>query len=320
MFVVFDIETTGLSTTSCDIVQFAYILFDNNNMCVKAENLYYYYEGMSWSDEAEAIHGLSRDFLRQYEDQFRANLLKMYSVLNRSNVVGHNAIKFDCPFVKNWLSRFGLSEFQFGIQQDTMTGFKPITKKNRIKLTVLSDLMGVKPEFVKQFACEWFKGDVANGAHDATYDVTATALLTLQGINKNLISFKPAAALLSTEYDADLEEDVASVVSSNKPVDPRGYCINLVELTGASTKHFVCHDRHTYAEPADLSTVPKFPVPFTPVPGTNTYSATLSDLLFTFIPGADDKMLIKSDFFSSDDTAVDVLSMIAKCWVKREGD
>lgn len=47
MFVVFDIETTGLSTTSCDIVQFAYIMFDSNNMFVKAENLYYYYEGMS---------------------------------------------------------------------------------------------------------------------------------------------------------------------------------------------------------------------------------------------------------------------------------
>lgn len=312
MFVVFDVETTGLSTTSCDIVQFAYIMFDSNNMFVKAENLYYYYEGMSWSDEAEAVHGLSREFLKQYEDQFRANLLKMYSVLNRCNVVGHNAVKFDCPFVKNWLSRFGLSEFQFGIQQDTMTAFKPITKRSRIKLTALSELMGVKPEFVKQFADDWFKADVASGAHDATYDVTATALLTLRGIAKNLISFKPAAALMSAEYDADLEEDVASVMSTSKPVDPKGYCISLVELTGASTLRYVCHDRRAYAEPADLSTVPKFPAPFTPVPGTNTYTSMLGDITFTYVPGPDDKMLLKSDFFSSDDTAIDVLVMINK--------
>ena len=61
-----------------------------------------------------------------------------------------------------------------------------------------------------------------------------------------------------------------------------------------------------------MSTVPKFPAPFTPVPGTNTYTSMLGDITFTYVPGPDDKMLLKSDFFSSDDTAIDVLVMINK--------
>ena len=143
MFVVFDLETTGLSSMQNDIIQFSYIMFDSNNMFVRADNLYFYYEGMSWNQEvADISHGISLDFLKTQADKFKENVIKMYTVLNHANVCGHNSNSFDCPFVKNWLKRMGLSDFEFGIQQDTMLAFRPYTKRARIKLTKLAAMWG----------------------------------------------------------------------------------------------------------------------------------------------------------------------------------
>ena len=76
MFVVFDLETTGLSSMQNDIIQFSYIMFDSNNMFVRADNLYFYYEGMSWSQEvADISHGISLDFLKTQADKFKENVI-----------------------------------------------------------------------------------------------------------------------------------------------------------------------------------------------------------------------------------------------------
>ena len=78
MFVVFDLETTGLSSMQNDIIQFSYIMFDSNNMFVRADNLYFYYEGMSWNQEvADISHGISLGFLKTQADKFKENVIQM---------------------------------------------------------------------------------------------------------------------------------------------------------------------------------------------------------------------------------------------------
>jgi len=205
MFTVIDIETTGFSEINNDIIEFAYIQFDDNNNYVKAEQLYFYYEGMSWSEEAYRVHNISLDFLKTQKDKFRENLIKMYSVLNHANVIGHNNLRFDCPFIKTWLMRQGIKNLEYNIIQDTMLAYKPVYKKSRIKLTKLVDYIGVTPEIINTLLPVWFPGAESSQAHEAAYDVVATALLALRGLDKKLLTFEPLVTLQQDYTTLDTE-------------------------------------------------------------------------------------------------------------------
>lgn len=275
MFVVFDIETTGFSEITCDVVQFAYIMFDNNNNFVKSEQLYFYYEGMSWSDEAYKVHGISLDFLKTHKDKFKENLIKMYSVLNRANVVGHNAAHFDCPFCKTWLMRQGIRNLEYCVIQDTMLAFRPLTKRPRIKLTKLIDFIDVRPEHIEMMMNVWFPQAETKAAHNAAYDVTATAMLVLRGIDKRLISFEPLVKLSTGVVNEDLIQDM-NTPSGNIELDPNGLLFQVLP-----DNDYVCYatDSSKYATYEmnvpnnvigyyrNLGTV--FPLPFEEVSSVN---------------------------------------------------
>ena len=247
MFVVFDLETTGLSSMQNDIIQFSYIMFDSNNMFVRADNLYFYYEGMSWNQEvADISHGISLDFLKTQADKFKENVIKMYTVLNHANVCGHNSNSFDCPFVKNWLKRMGLSDFEFGIQQDTMLAFRPYTKRARIKLTKLAAMFGLSDAEIDYATKLWFGITESTQSHDARFDTAMTALLTIGGINKKLISFDRIVAPSINEDIDDSELDMDdSVTATAQSFDPLGYYI---QCNGHPIA--VNHNKHKYAKMA----------------------------------------------------------------------
>ena len=247
MFVVFDLETTGLSSMQNDIIQFSYIMFDSNNMFVRADNLYFYYEGMSWNQEvADISHGISLDFLKTQSDKFKENVIKMYTVLNHANVCGHNSNSFDCPFVKNWLKRMGLSDFEFGIQQDTMLAFRPYTKRARIKLTKLAAMCGLSDAEVDYATKLWFGITESTQSHDARFDTAMTALLTIGGINKKLITFDRVVAPSINEDIDDSELDMDdSVTATAQSFDPLGYYI---QCNGHPIA--VNHNKNKYAKMA----------------------------------------------------------------------
>ena len=247
MFVVFDLETTGLSSMQNDIIQFSYIMFDSNNMFVRADNLYFYYEGMSWNQEvADISHGISLDFLKTQADKFKENVIKMYTVLNHANVCGHNSNSFDCPFVKNWLKRMGLSDFEFGIQQDTMLAFRPYTKRARIKLTKLAAMFGLSDAEIDYATKLWFGITESTQSHDARFDTAMTALLTIGGINKKLISFDRIVAPSINEDIDDSELDMDdSVTATAQSFDPLGYYI---QCNGHPIA--VNHNKHKYVKMA----------------------------------------------------------------------
>lgn len=247
MFVVFDLETTGLSSMQNDIIQFSYIMFDSNNMFVRADNLYFYYEGMSWNQEvADISHGISLEFLKTQADKFKENVIKMYTVLNHANVCGHNSNSFDCPFVKNWLKRMGLSDFEFGIQQDTMLAFRPYTKRARIKLTKLAAMCGLSDAEIDYATKLWFGITESTQSHDARFDTAMTALLTIGGINKKLITFDRVVAPSINDDVDDSELDMDdSVTATAQSFDPLGYYI---QCNGHPIA--VNHNKHKYAKMA----------------------------------------------------------------------
>lgn len=208
MFTVFDLETTGFSGASDDVVQFSYLRFDDKNMVYDAGCLYFYYEGMSWSEDAENVHHISQEFLKQYEDDFDKNCIKMWTILSGANVVGHNAKGFDCPFAKTWLGRMGLSDLTFGIINDTMLAFRPMTHTSKVKLTKLSAMNSLTPEVIRRSANVWFNESGELNAHNATYDTAATALLTLIALNKGYMSFEAVDTTSHADVDVALLDDL----------------------------------------------------------------------------------------------------------------
>lgn len=195
MYVVFDLETTGFDRYNCDVIEFSYLAFDDfTNALVKAETLYFYYPGMSWSEDAYAVHKISREFLKQHADKFDENLIKMFTVLNLGKVCGHNAREFDCKFAEQWLMRMGMPQLEFTQIEDTMTMFQSITKTSRISLAKLRARMGVEDDVVDTMRDLWYHGGQKTekmSAHNAEWDVTATALILMKGINNGFCSFKP---------------------------------------------------------------------------------------------------------------------------------
>lgn len=323
MFVVFDIETTGFDSSVCEVLQFAYVMFDSNNNFVKSENLYFYKEGMHWSQEAaDTSHHLSLSFLKQFEDDYKANMLKMYSVLNRANVCGHNINHFDCPFAKKWLQRQGLPGLEFGVLQDTMLAFRPITKRPRIKLTKLGELLELPEESIKYATSIWFENTHNTSAHNACYDVTLTALIAFNGIAKNLIKFDftKITAEVTEENFFDMEGSADFSDSSDvKTIDPDGYFVKLLQ-DDEEVYHFVNHDRLLHGDvfaTDDMVSSYKasnqyLPLLFTPVKDKQ-YTANFEGITFSLtIDDEGDTMFLHSDVFDLSDIEVGMKNIIER--------
>ena len=113
IYTVIDIETSGLSRENADVLSFSYALTDGKEI-LAADTLYFWTDGMQWSQESYEIHGLSKEFLSQYKDDFDKNLRAMFSVVQDSVLVGYNSgymdkfgvlHGFDYQVIKNFLLR-----------------------------------------------------------------------------------------------------------------------------------------------------------------------------------------------------------------------
>lgn len=243
MFVVFDLETTGFSSIRDDVVQFAYIVYDDRNYAVRAESLYFYYEGMSWSEEAYNVHKLSKEFLKTHEDKFEENLIKMYATLMLANVCGHNVKSFDCPFAVNWLARMGMPGLQFRVIQDTMTAFKPVTRRPKISLIKLSNLLGITDDTVIFWVDRVFGDKLGVQAHNAAFDTMRTALITIMGIHKNYINFNPETFVDSSYADEDLETEEVDIPRDNLLIRVRtSQGVKPILLTSQFTYNDIPHE------------------------------------------------------------------------------
>ena len=193
-YTIFDIETTGLSPRSSAIVQFAYITCDSRLFPIRGRNYYFYKEGMPWSKEAEAVHGLSQEFLSQYKDQYDENLIHMYQVVHRATLVGHNSDAFDVPFVRQFLAGEGM-EMPVPTQcYDTM---KLWTKDygRKPKLGALLSFLELDEDAIIRTAQLMFGADAGDlKAHNACYDVALTLACFRKAVEEGKCSLSSAMA------------------------------------------------------------------------------------------------------------------------------
>lgn len=182
---VVDIETTGFSKQYDHIVSFAYAEFSEDmSTLLDSGVLYYYKEGMSWSTQAEAVHGLSRQFLSQYKDDYSDNLKTMFKKVARANLIGFNNNTFDDPFISSFLHREMYGPQTYNSSVDLMKVFRPVLKRS-FKLIELVEYLGFNDFVLENLSQKWFGESF--GWHKAHGDVVATTLCALEAKRRGLI-------------------------------------------------------------------------------------------------------------------------------------
>jgi DNA polymerase III alpha subunit (gram-positive type) len=186
--ILWDIETTGFSKTNDVILSFAHAIFNKDMTDVeKAGVLYFYKEGQPRSHpEALAVHQLTDEFLMQFENEYTDNLQKMFKLLTRSNSVTYNGDSFDIPFASSFLSINGYGELVINSSIDIMKVWQPVFQR-RVKLAFLTDELKVPKEIIEKLQKKWFGQVEGARHHNASYDVTVTALATLEAKRRGMI-------------------------------------------------------------------------------------------------------------------------------------
>ena len=190
---VYDIETTGFSGAQNDLLSFAYLTLDGTFSKVLHKGvLYFYREGMEDPEanrEAFAVHGLTKDFLKQFAGQYDTNMARMYKILSSSITIGHNNTKFDKPFIVNYTNKmnFLLPIQAFQYEWDTMVMWKKLIKGGHFNLAELPyrPAVGFTKESLQAMHKVLFSGmQVRSVDHDATFDVVKTFALFIAAVLK----------------------------------------------------------------------------------------------------------------------------------------
>ena len=191
LFTAFDIETTGFSGTFDSVIQFAYVTVDSRMQPIRSGNLYLYDDKMTWSLEAERVHGLSKAFLREHAGDYDKTLCLMYSLLHRGNLIGHNIKRFDVPFVSEFLSERGSGKVIPFCNFDTMQIWRTVFGK-QMKLVELPGKIGISEYDIISLTENLF-GDKAGELrpHDACYDTVASLLCLKEAVGRGMCTLVP---------------------------------------------------------------------------------------------------------------------------------
>lgn len=195
IYTVIDIETSGLSRENADVLSFSYALTDGKEI-LAADTLYFWADGMQWSQESYEIHGLSKEFLSQYKDDFDKNLRAMFSVVQDSVLVGYNSgymdkfgvlHGFDYQVIKNFLLR---NMLDFPIPSSFVDLLKIArsreTNAPNKKLQSMVDYYGISREEIARVNNTVYPDSKAV-AHNSGYDVVCTAYILKEMLAKDLI-------------------------------------------------------------------------------------------------------------------------------------
>lgn len=195
IFTVIDIETSGLSRENADVLSFSYALTDGKEM-LAADTLYFWSDGIKWNQESYQTHGLSKEFLLQYKDDFDKNLRAMFSVIQDSILVGYNSgyidkfgvlHGFDYQVIKNFLLR---NMLDFPIPSSFVDLLKIVrsreTNAPNKKLQSMVDYYGISREEIVRVNNTVYPGSKAV-AHNSGYDVVCTSYVLKEMLAKDLI-------------------------------------------------------------------------------------------------------------------------------------
>ena len=149
-----------------------------------------------------------------------------------------------------------------------------------------------------------------------------TALLTIQGVNKNLIKFDFSSKELSEHDIDDLDISLEGDSSPAKQSDPNGYVVMLTEDDDYVRYYWVNHDKNKYGDVSvsedDIQSYKQLnrflPVPFTrghDYPGGSMWHAEHNGIKFLLDRHNDgDTMRVQTPYIDMLDTELDLFKII----------
>ena len=127
LYTIIDVESTGFSREFADILSFGFLRINSQFEIKESGNLYFYLPNFKVENkDAFEVHGLTRDFLSQYEKDFAVNITKMYSLMYHSCLIGKNIDAFDIPLINSFFKRYAkyLPKFEYTSSVDLQKRFK----------------------------------------------------------------------------------------------------------------------------------------------------------------------------------------------------
>ena len=198
IYTAIDAETTGFSKVYDSPVSLAYLSFNEKWEVLDSGILYFDDDSICNSTpQAFAVHGLTRDFLSKFRGDFERNNRKLFKLIERGNLIGHNIQSFDVPFLSAYLRRQGFSEETQSESKnnvpdrpiplriiDTRSIYRPIFHKG-LTLDDLLEKAGIPDIIIRNVLRKHFGDEAVNsGHHDARYDTVAAYLLFQYAVEK----------------------------------------------------------------------------------------------------------------------------------------
>lgn len=138
---ILDIETTGflqfdtltgrsILSDNSEILEVGFITIDMNTIKILSYGtLYFYKPYFNIESDAQRIHGITREFLKQYENQFNKNLIALNSLIQNTCIIGKNSKRFDMPFIKAFIEKhapdsFDIEDLTIKLNMDAYNGGK----------------------------------------------------------------------------------------------------------------------------------------------------------------------------------------------------
>lgn len=196
MFLIFDTETTGLPKnfkaplSDFDnwprVVQLAWQLHNNDGTLLHSNSIIIKPVGFEISHEMEKIHGISNQKALTQGDDLKTTLEYFALVINTAEYLcGHN-VNFDLNIIGSECLRMGLPNI--------VKGKKYIDTKNEQTTNFCNILGGAgwdRPRWpsLSQLHEKLF-GVNFTGAHNAAFDVEATAKVLFETIKRGIISIE----------------------------------------------------------------------------------------------------------------------------------
>lgn len=110
----FNTDASGWSQLS-DTSEILEVGFMNINMDTRKiltyGTLYFYKPYFNVESDAQMTHGLTRDFLMQYEGKFEENLIALNSLIQSTCIIGKNSDTFDIPYIKAFIEKHAGDDF-----------------------------------------------------------------------------------------------------------------------------------------------------------------------------------------------------------------
>lgn len=244
IYTLLDLETTSLDKWRTEILEVGYLQTNENLEILRSGNIYFYKDNFDVESPAQKVHGLTREFLQQYRDEFEDSIIKLYTLTKNSIIIGKNSNGFDVPVIENFMKRHApeLGPVILADKVDLQKVYaNPFRKwyqettgesagRRTGKLEELMAVIGYSEEDVNiEFnnVIETVEG--RDKAHSALYDAYMTYLLFRDAVKSKKINLEMIGSNLSAE-ERYYRDTVAAIDEVYEQVDevptlfPKAFC------------------------------------------------------------------------------------------------